>query len=69
MVREKYVKGRRLRLVFVLHGESSQRLAPPRNPKDTKHLQLINPIDPTDTPHRPSTKHYRKDSPGLQNTN
>ena len=24
----------------------------------------INPIDPTDTPHRPSTKHYRKDSQG-----
>ena len=24
----------------------------------------INPIGPTDKLHRPSTKHYRKDSPG-----
>ena len=24
----------------------------------------INPIGPTEKPHRPSTKHYRKDSPG-----
>ena len=57
-------------VLCVLHGESSKRLATPRNTKDKKHLQstqsaLCNyPIGPTDKPHRPSTKHYRKDSPG-----
>ena len=50
----------------VLHGESSKRLAPPRNTKDRKHL--INPIDPTDTPHRPSTKHYRRTARETHNT-
>ena len=30
----------------------------------TQETPTINPIGPTDTPHRPSTKHYRKDSPG-----
>ena len=46
----------------VLHGESSKRLASPRNTR--QNTPTINPIGPTDTPHRPSTKQYRKDSLG-----
>ena len=46
-----------------LHGESSKRLATPRNTKQ-QETPTNNPIGPTDKPHRPNTKHYRKDSLG-----
>ena len=52
----------------MLQGESSKRLAPPRNTKDRKHLQLI---QTTDVTQRPSTWHSRTGSPGVktQDTN
>ena len=62
----------------VPHGESSKRLATlfpcytrrklqtPGNAEGHKRQETptINPIGPTYKPHRPNTKHYRKDSPG-----
>ena len=42
----------------VLRGESSKRLATPRNTKKKQETPTINPIGPTDKPHRPRTKHY-----------
>ena len=38
----------------------------PGNAEEHKKQETptINPISPTDKPHRPSTKHYRKDSLG-----
>ena len=48
----------------VLHGETSKRLATPRNTKKKQETPTINPIGPTDKPHRPRTKHCRKDSLG-----
>ena len=52
----------------MLQGESSKRLAPPRNTKDRKHLQLT---QTTDVTQRPSTWHSRTGSPGVktQDTN
>ena len=43
-----------------------RKLQTPGNAEEHKRQETptINPIGPTDTPHRPSTKHYRKDSPG-----
>ena len=41
---------------YVLHGESSKRLATPRNTKDKKHLQSIQSAQPTNlTDQAPST--------------
>ena len=41
-------------------------LQTPGNAEEHKRQETptINPIGPTDKPHKPSTKHYRKDSPG-----
>ena len=55
----------------VLHGESSKRLGPLRNTKDRKRLRSTQRPS-TGTTHRPSTRHYRKGSPGVKthhNTN
>ena len=52
----------------VLHGESFKRLAPPRNTKDRKHLQSAQ-RSTTGTTQRPSTRHYRKGSPGVKTHN
>ena len=42
--------------VYVLHGESSNRLATPRNTKDKKHLQSTQSAQPTNhTDQAPST--------------
>ena len=35
-----------------------------RSKRLAQETPTINPIGPTDTPHRPSTKHYRNGSPG-----
>ena len=47
-------------------GVTRRKLQTPGIPEEHKRQETrtINPIGPTDTPHRPSTKHYRKDSPG-----
>ena len=43
-----------------------RKLQTPGNAEEYKRQETptINPIGPTDKPHRPSTKHYRKDSLG-----
>ena len=43
-----------------------RKLQTPGNAEEHKRQETptINPIGPTNKPHRPSTKHYRKDSPG-----
>ena len=43
-----------------------RKLQTPGNAEEHKRQETptINPIGPTDKPHRPSTKHYRKDSLG-----
>ena len=43
-----------------------RKLQTPGNAEEHKRQETptINPVGPTDKPHRPSTKHYRKDSPG-----
>ena len=50
-------------------GVTRRKLQTPGIAEEHKRQETptINPIGPTDTPHRPSTnwlKHYRKDSPG-----
>ena len=52
---------------FVLHGESSKRLAPPRNTEDRKHLQST---QPSVTRHTAQTKHQAlsKGQPGRRIT-
>ena len=47
-------------------GVTRRKLQTPGNAEEHKRQETptINPIGPTDKPHRPSTKHYRKDSPG-----
>ena len=49
-----------------LYGVTRRKLQTPGNAEEHKiqETSTINPIGPTDKPHRPSTKHYRKDSPG-----
>ena len=47
-------------ITCVLHGESSKRLAPPRNTKDKKRLQSTQTT--VNRRNRPSTKHYQKGS-------
>ena len=73
-----HVYGARLVAVLVvLHGEgwlcwlrgecvTRRQLQTPGTAEEHKRqgTPTINPIGPTDTPHRPSTKHNRKDSPG-----
>ena len=52
----------------MLHGESSKRLAPPRNTKDRTHLRSALT---TVNRHNSQTKHYRMGGPGVKmhNTN
>ena len=52
--------------MFRMHGVTRRKLQTPGNAEEHKRQETptINPIGPTDKPHRPSTKHYRKDSPG-----
>ena len=47
-------------------GVTRRKLQTPGTAEEHKRQETptVNPIDPTDTPHRPSTKHNRKDSPG-----
>ena len=47
-------------------GVTRRKLQTPGNAEEHKRQETptINPMGPTDKPHRPSTKHYRKDSPG-----
>ena len=52
----------------MLHGERSKRVAPPKNTKDKNtYNQPKRPS--TGTSHRPSTRHYRKGSPGFKTNN
>ena len=48
----------------VLHGESFKRLGPPKNAQKTGNTYNQPNRPTTDTPHRPTTKHYREGSPG-----
>ena len=52
--------------VYVRTGVTRRKLQTPGNAEEHKRQETptINYIGPTDKPHRPSTKHYRKDSPG-----
>ena len=60
------VRGQMSLQPVMLHGESSKRLAPPRNTEDRKHLQST---QTTINRHNSQTKHYRKGSPGVKTHN
>ena len=49
-----------------MHRVTRRKLQTPGIAEEHKRQETptINPIGPTDTPHRQSTKHYRKDSRG-----
>ena len=49
-----------------VEGVTRRKLQTPGNAEEHKRQETptINPIGPADKSHRPSTKHYRKDSPG-----
>ena len=48
-----------------LMSVTRRKLQTPGNAEEHKKQETptVNPIGPTDKPHRPRTKHYRKDSP------